>query len=393
MTRRLICLFFFLFAFALASVRAQGAKANGGELTQQAALRALEIEHLSASQWPGAARAEPRPPGITKSRSARGDRALIIVGLPGDDEHLKSFRELVQTYRKWLTGSLGFADSGVRIVFGAVGEPDLNARPATREVIAKEADSVRAGIAPEGRLWLIIHGHDNERGGHFFLHLPVPDLRDDELAKLFEGITCREEVFWITTAGSGGFLAALSAKGRIVITATTPDQEPNETEFPPRASPRSVVKHSAQLDHDADGKVSIWDLFLRLGTLVEARFAADKRTPTEHALLDDNGDRVGTEGPDQEETPKDTWAAKKKKESRLSPMETSRKKTILPLKILQNALWTDSRCRIQPDEKPRWTRLWRVRKRSNRPSPPTKTSRPWANCGRPESGSGTRSAA
>jgi hypothetical protein len=54
----------------------------------------------------------------------------------------------------------------------------------------------------------------------------------------------------------------------------------------------------AELDQNADGKVSIWEVFLRLGKLVDAGFAADKRTPTEHALLDDNGDQKGTERPD-----------------------------------------------------------------------------------------------
>ena len=75
----------------------------------------------------------------------------------------------------------------------------------------------------------------------------------------------------------------------------------------------------------------MWDLFVRLGALVEARFAADERTPTEHALLDDNGDRVGSERPD-------TAAPGKKDDNqkdgkpRVVDGELARK-TILPLKI------------------------------------------------------------
>jgi hypothetical protein len=259
-----------------------------------------------------------------------GDRVLIIVGLTGDDEHAARFSELVRTYRQWLTERLGFPDSGVRVVFGATGEPSLKAGAATRENIASEVSAVRKELAPEGRLWVIILGHANERGGHVFLHLPGPDLREDELAKLFDGITCREQVFLVTTAASGGFLKALSARGRIVITATTADMELNETEFP-HALADLCRQTPADLDLDADGKASVWEVFLSLGKLVEARFAADARTPTEHALLDDNGDGIGGERPGPAPTQKDGGTLKAKK-APIADGELA-KKTILPLQI------------------------------------------------------------
>jgi hypothetical protein len=286
---------------------------------------ALALFSLGAE--PARARAQTQKPEPGAKPAPRPDRALIVVGLPGDDDHAASFLELARTYREWLTGSLGFPEEGVRILFGAAGEPSIKAGAATREAIAEEAAKARAALAPESRLWVIVLGHANERAGHTFLHLPGPDLRDDELAKLFAGITCREQVFWITTSASGGFLGALSAKGRIVITATTADQEFNETEFP-YALADVCRKSAADLDLDKDGKVSIWDVFLQLGKLVEARFAADERTPTEHALLDDNGDQTGTERPDGGEgkhEPKPQAAPK----SRVPDGELARK-TFLP---------------------------------------------------------------
>ena len=121
-------------------------------------------------------------------------------------------------------------------------------------------------------------GHANEREGHAYLHLPGPDLRDDELAALFNGIACREQVFWMTTAASGRFLPALSAKGRVVITATTGDQENNETEFPQALAEVSLLA-SKELDADKDGKVSVWELFVRTSQAATARFEADGRAP------------------------------------------------------------------------------------------------------------------
>ncbi len=227
---------------------------------------------------------------------ARGNRALIVVGLSGDDEHEALFRETAQAWQRWLIDSLQFPASGVRVLFGERGEPSLDARAAARQAIAEEVATVRRTIDPEGRLWVFFMGHGNVSGGHAYLHLPGPDLREDELGALFNGISCREQVFWFTTSASGWFLPSLSAQGRILITATSPDQEFNETEFPHVLA--DVSRQSLEeLDQNKDGKVSVWELFVLTSQAVEDRFAADRRAPTEHARLDDNGDKLGTERP------------------------------------------------------------------------------------------------
>jgi hypothetical protein len=91
-------------------------------------------------------------------------------------------------------------------------------------------------------------------------------------------------------------LRSFSAKGRIVISATLADDEYNETEFPYALA--SVVKRpAAELDSNKDGKVSVLELYDHTVAEVSARFAKDKRAPTEHAQLDDNGDGAGTAQP------------------------------------------------------------------------------------------------
>ena len=227
------------------------------------------------------------------------DRALLVVGLPGDDEHATLFRQTARRWRAWLIGPGGFPADGVRVLFGTGGE---EGGPASRAAIAREAQDARRRLSRDGRLWVLVLGHANPGGGHAFLHLPGPDLRDDEFAALFRGLACREQVFWMTTAASGGFLPALSAEGRIVIAATARDREFNETEFPHALA--DVLQRPAEaLDQDGDGRISVWELFLRTAEAVEARFATDRRAPTEHAQLDDDGDGVGTERPDPSRVP------------------------------------------------------------------------------------------
>ena len=216
-------------------------------------------------------------------------RALIVVGLPGDAEHEKLFADTARQCHDWLTESLDFE---VTVLFGKSGRPQLARVAATRDAIEREVADLKKNLRAEERLWVLFLGHGDYDGERASFHLPGRDLHADDLGKLFAGIQCKEQVFWMTNSASGWFLKPLSAKGRIVITATAADEEYNETEFPQAFA--TVVK---KLNPKADDKVSVLELYRRTVAEVEARFAADKRVPTEHAQLDDNGDGVGTEEP------------------------------------------------------------------------------------------------
>jgi hypothetical protein len=235
--------------------------------------------------------------------SPTASRALIVVGLPGDSAHEALFRESAGRWKDWLVGTLGFAPGDVRTLAGSAVVKGFGDAPATRESVATEAESLRKKTAAVDRVWVFVIGHANLDDGHAFLHLPGPDLRDDEFAALFRGLVAREQVFWLTTPASGAFLKPLSATGRIVIAATERSGEVNETEFP-QALAEVVARPVGRLDLDKDSKVSIRELYLATVEAVEARFKADMRAPTEHAQLDDDGDGSGSELQSDPKTPK-----------------------------------------------------------------------------------------
>ena len=86
----------------------------------------------------------------------------------------------------------------------------------------------------------------------------------------------------------------LSKPGRVVIAATEADAEVNETEFPYALA--KVLEGSAKdNDADSDGQVSLAELFPKVVAATNERFTMDKRLPTEHAQLDDDGDGRGSE--------------------------------------------------------------------------------------------------
>jgi hypothetical protein len=227
-------------------------------------------------------------------------RALIICGLPGDDEHRKLFAGTVEKLHKVLIGRYGFAASEVLVRFGVKSEqadgPALaGARGLSdREGIAADVAEIRNRLRPEDTLWVIVMGHTHYDGRHSHLNIPGLDLDERAFAKLFSGLKSREQVFFITTAASGFFLKPLAAPGRIVITATEADREVNETLFA-HALAETLANPSDGIDRDKDGKTSVFELYLAVVTAVMKQYVEAENLPTEHAKLDDNGDGHGSE--------------------------------------------------------------------------------------------------
>ena len=98
---------------------------------------------------------------------------------------------------------------------------------------------------------------------------------------------------WLTTAASGRFAPALSAPGRIVVAATEPDGETNETEFPLALAEVSLLPVE-KLDLDRDGRVSVREIH-RLAEVVPRYLTATREdlilgaTPPPTSLIDIRG--------------------------------------------------------------------------------------------------------
>jgi hypothetical protein len=236
-------------------------------------------------------------PGLSGTK-----RALILCGLPGDKAHRKPFAETVEKLRQALIEKYGFAGPDVHVQFGgpiAEGDgPVLSGvrGQATREEIESEAAELRKGLRPEDTLWVIVMGHSYYDGKHSHFNIPGPDINEQEFGKFFADLPAREQVFFITIPASGFYIKPLSAKGRVVITATEPDLEVNETIYPMSlADVLASPPPAAEFDVDRDGNLTLFDLYIAVARNVVDRYVKDEFLPTEHALLDDNGDGRGTE--------------------------------------------------------------------------------------------------
>lgn len=244
--------------------------------------------------------AQQPPDAATTGRSAGKRVALIVVGLPGDEPHAELFRATGEAWVNWLTKTLAFEPDNVIVLSGREVRDESaagNRGPATLKSVESRVAALKQSLSADDALWVFFLGHANDEDGHAAFHLPGPDLDDRKAGDWFSGFACREQIFWLTNTCSGYFLKPLSQSGRIVITATVPDAEINETEFP-QALVTTAQRNPKELDADGDRRLSVAELFDAVVREVDARFAADLRIATEHALLDDNGDGRGTEAAD-----------------------------------------------------------------------------------------------
>jgi hypothetical protein len=133
-------------------------------------------------------------------------------------------------------------------------------------------------------------GHGTFDGRSAKFNLRGPDISAEELAAALK--PCQRPLAVIQCASaSGPFLSALSAPGRVIITATKSGYEVNATRFGNYFA-RAVADPAADLDKD--GQTSLLEAFLMASREVDDFYKEAGRMVTEHALLDDNGDGLGT---------------------------------------------------------------------------------------------------
>jgi hypothetical protein len=139
-------------------------------------------------------------------------------------------------------------------------------------------------------LWLIFIGHGTFDGKEAKFNLRGPDVSDLELAAWLHG--CRRPLAVIDCASaSAPFLNRLAGRGRVVITSTQSGREVNITRFGQYFA-EAIADPAADLDKD--GQTSLLEAFLAASHRVEEFYKQEGRLMTEHALLDDNGDGMGT---------------------------------------------------------------------------------------------------
>lgn len=217
--------------------------------------------------------------GLSASPAASDPTVLLILGAAGEVEYGSNFVRQAQSWEK------ACRQGGARLIRIGL-EPNTPKEP---------LEQLRQNLAAEsldgpGPLWLVLVGHGTFDGKDARFNLEGPDLAASDLADWLMPFR-RTTVIINTASASAPFLAKLSRTNRIVITATRSGFEQNYARF---GQYLAEAIASSLSDLDRDGQTSLLEAFLAAARQVSEFYRTEGRLATEHALIDDNGDTLGT---------------------------------------------------------------------------------------------------
>jgi Peptidase C13 family len=218
---------------------------------------------------------------------------LVIVGLSGDPEHGALFH-------KWgsslvdASGKVGIDRAQVTYLGDAKIGGEAVTAPATKEEIARAFAAIATAAAPDDVVYVVLLGHGNSDGTSVRFNLPGPDMTATDFNALLRKLPARNIVFVNTASSSGPFVEELSGPGRTIITATRSGAEQYTTLF----GGYFVEAFTAEAaDADKNKRVSMLEAFLYAKGEVTRTYEREGLLATEHAMLDDNGDKKGSQDP------------------------------------------------------------------------------------------------
>jgi len=204
---------------------------------------------------------------------------ILVVGAPGEPEFGSNFVRQVELW----TAIASRARAAV-ITIGL--------RPAAE---TNDCDQLKSALAAATRdggepLWLVFIGHGTFDEHEARFNLRGPDVAASQLSEWLTPIR-RPLVVINASSASAPFINKLSGTNRVILTATRSGSEKNFARF---GQFFAEVLNDADADLDKDGQISLLEAFLGASARVAEFYRTEGRLATEHALLDDNGDALGT---------------------------------------------------------------------------------------------------
>ena len=217
---------------------------------------------------------------ITFGQPFKELQVLVIVGLEGEEEYSDIFNTNINN---WKT-ACATAEVKCRVIGSQKASTSTNSN--YRDEL-KQALTEHAG----GELWLVLIGHGSFNGKVAKFNISGEDFTAKELGEWCKGI--KDDLVLINTASSSApFIQALAGKNRTLISATKSANEIYYARFGNYFSEAITGKPEADLDNDE--QVSLLEAFLYSSNLAADFYKEQGRLATEHALIDDNGDGLGT---------------------------------------------------------------------------------------------------
>lgn len=238
-------------------------------------------------------------PAEPASDASRG-QLVLVMGAAGTPEYQQEFQNDAQRWAELarLRGlDLVRVEQRDQPEQAAKYDEEKRAEPNADKLAGQsQREQLQATLAAADKfdttpLWIVLIGHGtSERGIHKF-NLVGPDVSSKELSDWLKELQGRRVIVIDCSSASAPFLPELSGPNRVIVTATRSGSENNYSRFGTQLA-ASILDAGTDIDHDEE--VSLLEAFLAASAKTEKFYREQNRLATEHALIDDNGDKLGT---------------------------------------------------------------------------------------------------
>jgi hypothetical protein len=236
--------------------------------------------HSMLAAWLAVALAPAMASETATSTVTNSTSVIVVVGAAGEEEFGLTFAE---SAARWVKAC---GEAGAKLTSIGVGiNPAQSDYERLQQALAGEP---KDGAA---ELWLVLLGHGTFNGKEAKFNLRGADVSATELAEWLKPFH-RPLAVLNTSSASAPFLAKLSGTNRVIITATRSGNEVNYARLG-RFISEAIADPEADMDKDC--QTSLLEAFLTACRRTAEFYSSEGRLATEHAMIDDNGDGLGTQ--------------------------------------------------------------------------------------------------
>ena len=218
--------------------------------------------------------------GASAHAEGNAERASVIIAVSAGGEE-----QYADTFAKWAAHWQAACEAGgakrVTIGLDKAGQADRMQLQAALDAEPRESAQ---------ELWLVLLGHGTADAKDAKFNLRGDDVSVSEIAAWLKPFQ-RPVIVVCAFSASGAWLKPLAAPGRVIVAATKSGSENNYTRFGGFLS-QAIADPAA--DIDKDGETSLLEAWLTAARKTADFYKDEGRIATEHSLLEDNGDGLGT---------------------------------------------------------------------------------------------------
>ncbi len=225
---------------------------------------------------------------------AQETHLVTVVGLGGGPEYTATFFGWGATITNAARDRYGISAANSILLSEDEGDPAPSAGEARREAVQAAIRDVARRAGPQDRVLIVLIGHGSFREDEARFNIPGPDLTAAEWSSLLDELGGRQVALVNAASASGPFVQMLAGPDRTVISATKTGRQRNETVF---GQYFAQAFEGDAADLDKDGGMSLLEAFTYATSEVARHYSEGNLLQVENAVLDDNGDGVGSEEP------------------------------------------------------------------------------------------------